>query len=222
MAIPENVLRWRELVDANKGPYSTALLLAMMYRLSQGKADASNEYGARGLFLIHPNTAAAFDAEEEDLLIPEISVQLAVSLLKDRWDKISAAMAQHGIWDVTEQQLLQLTLPAYWWGPVPTLNSIAAGHGPTPAEVWSAIDRGAEYREFSDSILASAAEFQTDLAPAANGNGNGNGIGPAKPVPASRGLWVVLGLAAIGGLAWWDMQRGKKKKGKKKKGKKKK
>lgn len=212
MAIPANVLRWRELVDANKGQFSTALLLALMNQLSQGRPDATNEWGARGLFLINPDTAADFDVAAEDLLTPEISIQLAVSLLQDRWDKISAAVSQQGYWDITDQQLLQLTLPAYWWGPWPTLNSIAAGNGPTVRTIWAAIDNAAAYAEFSTSILTTAAEYQKDLGAPANGNGNG-----VQPVPASRGLWVLAAVGAVGLLAWWDSRRGKKLKKKKKK-----
>lgn len=219
MAIPENVLRWRELVDANKGPYSTALLLALMHQLSRGDPDAANQFGARGLFLIHPDTAAAFDVEAEDLTTPVVSIQLAVSLLQDRWDKLRAAAVQQAFYDMTDEQLLQLTLPAYWWGPVPTLNAIAAGNGPAVADIWSAIDRGDAYREFANSILTTAAEFQKDLpSPAANGND----IATPQPVPTSRGLWVLAGLGAVGILVWLDRRRAKKKKRKKRRSKKKK
>jgi len=156
--IPENVLRWLELVQANRGPFPAALLLALMNRLSQGDPAASNQYGAQGLFLIHPDTAASFNVEPEGLIDPEVSVRLAVDLLEDRLDKIKAAAAQAGIWNLSDTQALQLLLPAYWWGPVPTINAIAAGRGPDPENVWSYLERGDAYKEFSDSILAKAAE----------------------------------------------------------------
>ena len=220
MAIPENVLRWKDLVLANHGEFSPALLLSMIYHLSQGRPDAQNEWGARGLFLIDPNTAADFNVAAEDLVDPETAVRLAVELLDNRRDLIKAAAAQAALWDLSAADFLRLTIPAYWWGPVPTITAISQGAGPSVESIWDATGKGTAYADFANRILSTAAEFQEQL-PSDMTTGDQTLPGTTKPDTSHRAWWVLGGLAAIGLLAWWDSSKGKKK-GKKRKRKKRK
>lgn len=207
--IPENTLRWRALVEDNRGQFSVPLLLALMNRLSQGDPGASNEYGARGLFLIHPDTAAGMNVEPEGLIDPTVSIKLAVALLDDRMEKVKAAAARHGLWDLTDADFLRLTLPAYWWGPVPTISAIEGG-AKTVREIWRAIGNEAGYADFADVILGVAEQYRDQLV-TDGALDNGNGTSPGKP-KSNRGLWVLAAVGAIGLIAWWDSKKGKKKK----------
>lgn len=208
--VKDTVLRWADTIELNRGAWPAALLLGLVDRLSGGDPELVNRYGAKGLFQIHPDTAAQLGVDPDNLVDPDTATIAAVALLDDRQGQIKNAIAQAAQWDATDDQVLALTLAAYWYGPAKIVQAIVAGHGPRPADVFRQLASGQHMADFVADVLARAAEYETHIAPAANGQpANGqpaNGQPKASPGRTLLGLAIAAGVI---GLGIWAVKQSK-------------
>lgn len=198
--VKDTVTRWADTIEVNRGAWPAALLLGLVDRLSGGDPELVNRYGAKGLFQIHPDTAAQFGVDPDELFDPDLATIAAVALLEDRKEKIKNALARAAMWDATDDQALALTLAAYWYGPAKIVQAIVAGHGPRPADVFRQLASGQHMADFVADVMARAAEYELHLAPVATGGEPANGQ-PAKNGKPNASLGRTLfGLAIAAGV----------------------
>ena len=191
------VEQWRALVDRHRGGLPTPVLLGLMDKVSGGQPQKVGSADARGLYQIHPSTAAGLGVNVVQLFNPADNIQAAVALLRTRSEQlldVVPTLAQR------PEDLTRLTLGAYWYGPASTLAALKAGAS-TAAAVFQRASNGAQLAAFADDVLQRATSYSSNQSPADL---------PPGSVGASTGpRWGLLaGLALlVGGVGYWWITR---------------
>ena len=115
------------------------LLSAMAYTESRFAADAVSPSGAVGLMQIMPYVARDFGASPEDLLDPEVNIDMAVRIMRsvEKMLRLPAGMAQH------DRTALVLACYNGGYAHISDARSLACYYGDDPSS-WESV---AEYLE---------------------------------------------------------------------------
>jgi len=150
-----SVEQWRAAIDRERGELSAPYLLGLLEAVSGGNPTLVNEYGAIGLYQIHPDTAATLEVSAEQLADPAVNIRTAIRLLRARSAQLLAADPSL---EQRPEDLAELTLAAYWYGPAEIVNALRAG-ARTSAEVWAAAPSGERMARFVAAVLELAESY---------------------------------------------------------------
>ncbi len=192
-----SVEQWRSMVASVAGALEVWYLLGLMDRLSGGTSTFEGPLGGRGLFQIHPNTAARLDMDPDDLWDPTVSTQVAAQLLATRAAEINEQDPQMVV--DRPADLTLLTTASYLWGPGTILPAINPGD--TAAVVFSRLDP--DIGEFAADVIARGQAYQEqpgDVVPFEPEPEPG----PAAAAPSLwRTLAWVIGIPLVGAGLWY-------------------
>jgi len=149
------VEQWRDLANRYRGELPAAILLGLVDRVSGGDPSKVSASGARGLYQIHPGTAAKLNVPAEELLDPATSTHTAVRLLTQRAAELAAASPAL---EARPEDLLEMTLAAYWYGPAAILSALRAG-ATSSAQVWASAAGGEKMRTFAADVLERSGRY---------------------------------------------------------------
>jgi len=150
---------WREPVTLHRGGFPVAFLLGLMDKVSGGDPLFENQQGARGLYTMHPATAARVGVSNPDLLYDsEVAITSAVELLKQRATQLIGAAP----WlQNNPEDFSRLLAASYWYGPANVLDALVAGASSANA-VFYAAPAGDTMGTFADDVLSRALLYQDD------------------------------------------------------------